>query len=116
MNNISINISANVCASVSRGVRLLYSLFGISSSIELSIKNRENAMFTLITLVNSCISSPFSAKTGKLVTKKKNPFTHGFGVKSIEKIVDLYSGNMTMYYRDDDHTFHTIITLQHYVN
>lgn len=87
-----------------------------NSFIELSIKNRENTMFTLITLVNSCISSPFSAKTGKLVTKKKNPFTHGFGVKSIEKIVDLYSGNMTMYYRDDDHTFHTIITLQHYVN
>ena len=82
--------------------------------IQLTISNNENTPIALITVVNSCISSPFSAKTGKLLTGKSNPFIHGFGVKSIENVVKKYSGTMTMYYRDEDHTFHTVIALQEY--
>lgn len=80
--------------------------------IELTIANQDTTPFVLITVVNSCISSPFSSKTGKLITKKSNPFIHGFGVKSINKIVRAYSGEITMYYKDEDHTFHTVIALQ----
>lgn len=81
------------------------------SFIEISVKRRYNTPITLITIKNSCRTNPF-LQTGKnLMTHKPDKSKHGFGIKSIRKIVQKYNGNMEMYYKDDSSTFHVIIML-----
>lgn len=82
-----------------------------NSFIELTISDNDTSPLATINVVNSCKSSPFSTKTGRLITQKANPLIHGIGVKSIGKIVQSYSGDMTMYFNEEDYTFHTIIGL-----
>lgn len=82
------------------------------SYIEISAIKKENTPFIIITMINSCRSNPFSSHTGKLLTRKSDKNTHGFGIKSIQKTIRSYQGEMQMYYNDDTGTFHTIITLK----
>lgn len=82
-----------------------------SGRMELTVSRANHDAPVLITLVNSCLQSPFSSKKGNLSIKRKNSPFHGFGIKSIQNIVTGYHGDISMYYKDDDHTFHTIITL-----
>ncbi|MFZ1779189.1 GHKL domain-containing protein [Agathobacter rectalis] len=49
---------------------------------------------------------------GLPVSHKANKGRHGFGIKSIKKVVKQYHGNLQMYYDNDSGTFHTIITLK----
>ncbi|MFR0954530.1 MAG: GHKL domain-containing protein [Roseburia inulinivorans] len=49
---------------------------------------------------------------GELVSSKQNPQAHGFGIKSMEKIIHNYNGNIQMYYDEETSTFHTIIMLK----
>ena len=49
---------------------------------------------------------------GLPVSHKANKGRHGFGIKSIKKVVKQYNGNLQMYYDNDSGTFHTIITLK----
>lgn len=81
--------------------------------IEINVTKRENTPFIVITVINSCLVNPFSVENeGKLISHKPDKEKHGFGMKSINKIVKKYHGNMQMYYNDDSLTFHTIITLK----
>lgn len=81
--------------------------------IEINTAKRENTSLVVITVINSCLTNPFSnAHNNKLITHKIEKGKHGLGLKSIQKIVDMYHGNMQMYYNDDSRTFHTIITLK----
>lgn len=82
------------------------------SYIEISAIKKENTPFIIIAMINSCRSNPFSNHTGKLLTRKSDKNTHGFGIKSIQKTIRSYQGEMQMYYNDDTETFHTIITLK----
>ena len=43
---------------------------------------------------------------------KQNKERHGFGIKSINKVVQQYQGNLEMYYDITSGTFHTLITLK----
>lgn len=79
--------------------------------IEISATQREHTPFIIITIINSCACNPFSPN-GELVSSKPDPQAHGFGIKSIEKIVHNYNGNMQMYYDGETFTFHTIIMLK----
>ena len=79
--------------------------------INFSVVRKENTPAIFIKIINSCKTSPFSNKTGKLFTTKLNPYIHGFGVKSINQVIEKYSGSMAMHYEEEDNTFHTIITL-----
>lgn len=79
--------------------------------IEISATQREHTPFIIITMINSCACNPFSPN-GELVSSKPDPQAHGFGIKSIEKIVHNYNGNMQMYYDEETFTFHTIIMLK----
>ena len=79
--------------------------------IDFSVIRKENTPAIFIKIINSCKTSPFSSKTGKLFTTKPNPYIHGFGVKSINQIIEKHSGSMAMHYEEEDNTFHTIITL-----
>ena len=53
---------------------------------------------------------PFTESS--LHTKKNNKSSHGFGLKSIRKIVNRYNGDMQMYYNESTNTFHSTITLK----
>lgn len=81
--------------------------------IEINTTKRENTPFTVITVINSCLTNPFStALEGKLISHKPEKKRHGFGLKSIRKIVKKHHGDMQMYYNDETLTFHTIITMK----
>jgi sensor histidine kinase regulating citrate/malate metabolism len=73
---------------------------------------REKIPFIVITVINSSRKNPFEDSAGVLTTNKPERNKHGFGLKSIQKIVDKYHGDMQMYYNGDTMTFHTIITLK----
>ena len=61
-----------------------------------------------ITIVNSCDIEPQSKK-GKLITTKNNKDTHGFGTKSIQKIVKKYHGEMNWEYDNVKKEFKLLI-------
>lgn len=82
-----------------------------NSHIELVVTKRLNTDTTVLTMVNSCHATPFST-SGKSTTHKSNPSKYGYGMKSIEKIVEYYRGHIEIYYKETDCTFHTIITLR----
>lgn len=80
--------------------------------IEINTTKRDNTPLVVITVINSCPTTPFSAMSeGMPTTHKPEKQKHGFGIKSIQKIVNKYQGDMQMYYDDVSLTFHTIITL-----
>lgn len=82
------------------------------SFIELTIRKQENTSFVIISLINSCPIKPPIQKNNILITNKTDKSQHGFGIKSIQKIIKTYNGNMQYYYNDNTLTFHTIITLK----
>jgi sensor histidine kinase regulating citrate/malate metabolism len=63
-------------------------------------------------MVNSCRTNPFSKGKKILVTNKPDKLRHGYGLKSIEKIVERYGGDIKQYYDGETASFHTIITLK----
>ncbi|WP_455619699.1 GHKL domain-containing protein [Eisenbergiella sp.] len=83
-----------------------------NSFIEINIRKREKTPFVVITVINSCRVTPFTPQSGNLITNKPNRHKHGFGIKSIRKIVSKYNGDIQMYYNNETLTFHTIITLK----
>ena len=82
------------------------------SYIELTVEKKENSPFIIIILINSCRNTPVYDQDGVPVSHKSNKGRHGFGIKSIKKVVKQYHGNLQMYYDNDSGTFHTIITLK----
>lgn len=82
------------------------------SFIELTAQKKEGSSFLVVILVNSCRSAPVYAQDGLPVSHKAGGGRHGFGIKSIKKVVKQYGGNLQMYYDNDTGTFHTIITLK----
>ena len=83
-----------------------------NSYIELHISRKENTPFTLLTLTNSCRTNPFSEDGKKLITRKQNKLRHGYGIKSITRIVEKYHGDIQMYYDEESNSFHTVLTLK----
>ncbi|MGN0353263.1 MAG: sensor histidine kinase [Roseburia sp.] len=82
------------------------------SFIELSVHKKENTRLTIITMENSCRTNPFLNHTNLLASTKKNASKHGFGMKSIQRIVDKYEGDLRTYYDDEHLSFHTILILK----
>ncbi len=80
--------------------------------IDLSITYKKEKEITIISLVNSCTKNPFSEKTGTLVSHKKNNIYHGYGIKSIQKIIKKYNGKLQVYYDEKNKAFHSIILLK----
>ena len=84
------------------------------SFIEVNTSKRDKTPFTMITVINSCRTNPFSKQDGSLMTNKPDQLKHGFGLKSIRKTVKKYNGDIQMYFNDETMTFHTIIALKQY--
>lgn len=80
--------------------------------IEISTVKKVKTTFTVLTVINSCRTNPFTTKNGNLTISIPHSHKHGFGLKSIRKTVAKYNGNMQIYYNADTRTFHTIITLK----
>ena len=80
--------------------------------IELNVHRKEHTPFAVITMINSCRTDPFTAHNHQLITSKKEPSSHGFGLKSVRRIVERYEGSMNLYYDEKDLLFHTIILLR----
>lgn len=82
------------------------------SFIELTVRKKNNSSYVVIVMINSCQNTPLYDKDGLPVSHKANKTRHGFGIKSIQKVVEQYLGNLQMYYDNDSNTFHTVITLK----
>ena len=80
-----------------------------ASFITLDVKH-SNTNQTLIVLVNSCPTNPFS-KDGRLLTTKADKQFHGYGLRSVRNIVERNNGNIEQYYKEDGNEFHTIILM-----
>ncbi len=79
--------------------------------IQLHITRQASTPFTFISVINSCRVSPFS-KDGRLPSSKKDSLRHGYGLRSITRIVEKYCGDIQMYYDAENTSFHTIIMLR----
>lgn len=84
------------------------------SYIELNIYNQHD--FTYINVINTCLSSPFDVKTGKLFSKKQTgarpSVLHGLGIKSVEQIAERHEGAMEYHYAEDTGEFHVTLSLK----
>lgn len=78
--------------------------------IDFTIAMVENSSYIAIKVVNSCLYNPFDSN-GNLTTTKNDGSLHGIGLKSINRIVKKYNGHIQQYYKHDDDTFHTIVTI-----
>lgn len=79
--------------------------------IRLTVTQKQKIPLTVLTMTNSCCKNPFTAGH-KLISTKGNSKSHGFGMKSVERIVKNYGGDLKLYYKEEDKTFHTILTLK----
>ncbi len=73
-----------------------------SKKIYLSINRVEN--FDVLTCQNNCITIP-EISDGYVKTTKANKELHGFGTKSIAKIVKQYNGNVNYEFNGDKNLF-----------
>lgn len=80
--------------------------------IEISANLRQDTVFTLITIRNSCKEKPLTDYRGNLITKKTNKKAHGIGMKSIKHIVDSYDGTINYRYDEEFHEFVTSIMIK----
>lgn len=80
--------------------------------IELSIQRRLKTPFIVISVINTCLKDPFLEQNSHLTTTKSDKMRHGYGLKSIRKVVYKYHGDMQLYYNNESSTFHIIITLK----
>lgn len=63
----------------------------------------------IIVVVNPCRCVPKKQSDGTFLSTKNNGFDHGFGMKSIQKVVCKYNGDFDAYYDDTNDTFHVVI-------
>lgn len=90
----------------------LYSLIGnaLRNAVESSLKEpmdqrgilldiHTSGVYVCVKVVNYC-SQPLTFVNGHPVTSKKDNRFHGFGLKSMEYVVNKYGGNMVIDYRD----------------
>lgn len=83
-----------------------------NSFIELYIGYISNTNTVCLTLVNSTSMPPIINSANQFITRKNDKLKHGFGIKSIQKVVSEHNGDIKMYHDDSSSTFHTIITLK----
>lgn len=80
--------------------------------IELHIDRKSSTLYTMIAMVNSCRVSPYSKNGTLLVSHKEDSLRHGYGMKSVGRIVEKYGGEMRTYYDAENAAFHTVIAME----
>lgn len=79
--------------------------------ISLIIRYEERLDTLKISVINSCRQEPKTDQRMKLISTKHDCDNHGFGLASIERIVNIYNGDMHYFYDKDTSSFHTIIMI-----
>lgn len=79
------------------------------SYIDLNISKRNETQRSIIRLVNSCNTAPSLDKSGALASRKKDSKWHGYGLKSVKKIVEKYNGDLSVNYDCSTQEFQTLI-------
>ena len=79
------------------------------SFIELNISAHSHNSI-VISMVNSCKKDPFT-RSHRLTSTKKDKQNHGYGMKSIERVIKKYNGNSRFYFNQESCTFHAVIIL-----
>lgn len=79
--------------------------------IELSIKRNLEEEFILISLSNSCDIAPILDNAGLFISTKNNHELHGYGQRSIERVIRKYDGLSALRYDADNSTFNYTIRL-----
>lgn len=82
-----------------------------NSFVELNVTPHSDKKI-IITMINSCRKNPFSKNNRLLTTTKKNKLRHGYGMKSIKRVVDKYDGDSRFYFDEENYTFHTVLILK----
>jgi sensor histidine kinase regulating citrate/malate metabolism len=70
-----------------------------------------NTNFVVINITNTTVKKPLLIN-GHIITSKNNKELHGVGIRSINRVVKKYNGNMEMNYKDAEKVFSTTITFQ----
>ncbi len=84
--------------------------------IDLALTIKEDTDITVITLINSSNINPLPDKGSLPASTKSDSEKHGFGLKSIQKSIANYSGDMHMFYEGENSSFHTVVTLRRISN
>lgn len=80
--------------------------------INLQIQGSENNTHTIITIINSC-SHPPVIENNHFRTLKSDPYMHGIGTYSMQRVIDKYNGDSETYYLENEKEFHAVILLRH---
>lgn len=81
----------------------------LEKNIEISAIKFEEGQSVVISVVNSCDKEPPKDFNGKYKTSKKSSITHGYGIKSIVRVVNKYNGTNRFYYDSVLNQFHSVI-------
>lgn len=77
--------------------------------VELSVIRNRELDNVLISMVNSCDIAPIKDANGNFQTIKDRETGHGYGTKSIARVVLKYDGNSDLRYEKADREFHSVI-------
>ena len=80
--------------------------------IELDVQFKPTQKMTIVRVMNSCGEPPQKDSEGLLITNKKDREKHGYGQKSIVRIVNKYNGQADNYYDDEQKLFDWVIVLR----
>ena len=80
-----------------------------SKMVELSVVKKEQQNCILISMVNSCDMAPIKDANGNFETGKDKSKGHGYGTKSIARVIQKYNGEADMRYDEETKEFHSII-------
>ena len=80
--------------------------------IELDVQFKPTQKMTIVRVMNSCKEPPQKDSEGLLITNKKDREKHGYGQKSIVRIVNKYNGQADNYYDDEQKLFDWVIVLR----
>lgn len=77
--------------------------------VELSVIKNEQQNNVLVSMINSCDRAPIRDANGSFETIKDKRMWHGYGTKSIARVVLKYDGQSDMHYDETAKEFHSII-------
>lgn len=77
--------------------------------VELSVIKNVQQNNVLVSVVNSCDRAPLKDSSGELISSKDSSERHGYGTKSIARVVTKYGGRKEFRYDEDSREFHFII-------
>ena len=81
----------------------------VERHVELTVKKNEDQAAVVIMVVISCDAAPVVDAEGRYISQKRDAGVHGFGLKSVQRMVRKYNGLSTTQYSAERRQFHHII-------